>query len=227
MAIAIEQPELVFGFFQEDTWAERTKPQGVRSEAGDTDRVVYGLRKFLHLALKGNPTILLAFYVPPEFTKYKDSLGAELQSLYPLVVSKQVYAPFRGYMRQQHERLLHLRGQRNVTRPELVEKFGYDTKYAAHIIRLGFQGAQMCMVGRMTLPMPDEERQTCLDVRSGKFSLAEVSQMIIDAENRLNTAYANTTLPDKPRTKEVQKWMMEAYFAEWRNEHPATVNAET
>jgi predicted nucleotidyltransferase len=120
LAVAIEEPELVFGFHPEDTWVERTKPVGVRSEAGDIDRTVYGLRKFLHLALKGNPTILLAFFVHTPFVRESDRLGRELQALSPHVVSKQVFAPFRGYMRQQHERLLGLRGQRNVTRPELV-----------------------------------------------------------------------------------------------------------
>lgn len=217
LAVAIEQPELVFGFYQEDTWVERTKPVGVRSEAGDIDRIVYGLRKFLHLALKGNPTILLAFFVPPEFTKVADPKGIELQALAPLVVSKQVFAPFRGYMRQQHERLLGLRGQRNVTRPELVKAYGYDTKYASHIVRLGLQGEEILQTGRISLPMPPEQRELVWNIRSGKFTLAEVSTKIIEAEERIKTAYEQSSLPDNPDWREVQKWMMGAYRSEWKN----------
>ena len=40
-------------FFSNDAWVTRTKPAGVRSEAGDVDHVAYGLRKYVYKALKG------------------------------------------------------------------------------------------------------------------------------------------------------------------------------
>jgi hypothetical protein len=43
---------------------------------------------------------------------------------------------------------------RDVTRPELVEKHGYDTKFAAHMVRLGYQGVELLETGRFTLPLP-------------------------------------------------------------------------
>lgn len=39
--------------------AEREGRQDARSSAGDLDLTIYGLRKWIRLALKGNPTILL------------------------------------------------------------------------------------------------------------------------------------------------------------------------
>jgi hypothetical protein len=125
MAIVVERPRQFVGFGPVDTWVHRTKPVGVRSEAGDVDLAVYGLRKYLGLALKGNPAILLALFAPESFIRRHDVRGRQLQALAPYIVSKQAYQPFRGYMKQQHERLLGLRGQRNVTRPELVERYGY------------------------------------------------------------------------------------------------------
>lgn len=198
-------------------WVERTKPMGVRSEAGDTDRVVYGLRKFVHLALKGYPTILLAFFIPPEYIRTQDADGKALQTLAPRVVSQKAYEPFCGYMHQQHERLLGTRGQRNVTRPELVNAFGYDTKYAAHIVRLGLQGEELLQSGKITLPMPPTQRQIILDIRQGKHTLAEVSQMITAAQNPLQSAFASTSLPEQPDAAHVQHWMIERYLAAWTN----------
>lgn len=217
MAVVIERAPLIVGFNQEDTWTHRTKPQGVRSEAGDIDWVGYGLRKYLHLALKGNPTILLALFAPEQFLNITSTLSMQLRSLAPLIVSKRVYAPFRGYMTQQHERLLGLRGQRNITRPELVQAYGYDTKYAGHIVRLGLQGEEILLTGKMTLPMPTAQRELVLAVRGGKFSLAEVSEKIIEVENRIVAAYAQCALPDEPNTKAVQDWMLQSYLDEWRH----------
>jgi uncharacterized protein len=64
MAIVIESKERLIGFDTTDTWTFRTKPDGVRSEAGDVDWVGYGLRKYLKLALAGNPSILLPLFAP-------------------------------------------------------------------------------------------------------------------------------------------------------------------
>lgn len=215
MAVCIEPPEKAIGFYQEDAWVTRTKPEGVRSEAGDLDHTCYGLRKFLGLALKGNPSILLLLFVPESATRKITQEGIELRGLVPDIVSKQCYAPFRGYMRQQHERLLGLRGQRNVTRPELVEAYGYDTKYAAHIIRLGLQGEEILTSGRITLPMPEQQRQMIVKVRTGGFTLAQISEEIIGVENRIIAAHANSPLSESPNRKKVQAWMIDTYLRSW------------
>jgi hypothetical protein len=216
MAIVLERPRQFVGFGPVDTWVHRTKPMGVRSEAGDVDLSVYGLRKYLHLALKGNPTILLALFAPEAFIRRHDVRGRQMQALAPYIVSKQVFQPFRGYMTQQHERLLGLRGSRNVTRPELVDRYGYDTKYAGHIVRLGLQGEELLMTGKLTLPMSEEQRQQVLKVRTGGYSLAGVSEVIIDSEKRLQAAFEKSTLRLWPDREVVEKWMLRAYLTAWR-----------
>lgn len=216
MAVVLEDQKTFAGFNATDTWTARTKPNGVRSEAGDVDWVGYGLRKYLGLALKGNPSILLALFVPDEHVREITPEGEALRALAPAVVSKAAYMPYRGYMRQQHERLLGLRGQRNVTRPELVEAYGYDTKYAAHVVRLGLQGEELLLTGRISLPMRDADRALAVKVRTGGFSLAEVSVQIIDAERRLDAAFAASPLPERPDAQRVERWMLGAYLEHWK-----------
>lgn len=215
MAVVVEDLKTFAGFHAADTWTTRTKPMGVRSEAGDVDHVAYGLRKYLNLALKGNPSILLALFAPDSAVREITDAGRELRALASAIVSRQVYQPFRGYMKQQHERLLGLRGQRNVTRPELVEAHGYDTKYAAHVVRLGLQGAELLSTGRLSLPMRDNERELCVKIRTGGFTLAEVSALIIDAEKALDRAYDTSTIQAQPQTQAVEEWMLSTYIKHW------------
>lgn len=215
MAVVIEDQETFCGFNPKNVWTHRTKPEGVRSEAGDTDWVGYGLRKYLGLVLKGNPSALLALYVPTDSIKKITEEGEVLRALAPAIASKAAYMPFRGYMRQQHERLLGLRGQKNVTRPELVKAYGYDTKYAGHIIRLGCQGAEFLSTGRITLPMREEERALVVKVRTGGFTLAEASGLINQAEFQLDEAFAASPLQDEPDTQAVEAWMLQTYLNHW------------
>jgi len=216
MAVVMEDMTAFAGFNATDTWTARTKPMGVRSEAGDVDWVGYGLRKYLSLALKGNPSILLALFVPPEYVREITAEGEAMRALAPAIVSKAAYMPFRGYMRQQHERLLGLRGQRNVTRPELVEAYGYDTKYAAHVVRLWLQGEELLLTGRISLPMREADRELCVKIRTGGFTLADVSQQIIATKQRLDTAFTASPLAERPNTSAVEQWMMSAYLDHWK-----------
>jgi predicted nucleotidyltransferase len=215
MAVILEDRKNFIGFGAQDTWVKRTKPEGVRSEAGDTDWVGYGLHKYLSLALKGNPSVLLPLFAPETHVREMTIEGAMLRKLAPSIVSKRVYMPFRGYMKQQHERLLGTRGQKRTTRPELVEAYGYDTKYAAHVIRLGFQGIELLDTGRLSLPMPEPYRRICVDTRNGKYTLDEVSDTIARLERQLEGAHLSSSLPNEPDTDKVERWMMDIYLAHW------------
>lgn len=218
MAVAVEDRSDFIGFEPCEVWVERTKPVGVRSEAGDVDRTVYGLRKYLSLALRGNPSILLALFAPPERVRVCTAVGSQLQALAPAIVSRAVYAPFRGYMVQQRQRLIGERGQKNVTRPELVARYGYDTKYAGHIIRLGLQGIELLSMGRLTLPLPAAERALVLAVRRGEHSLDDVLKLAHDLESRLTAAWAVSPLPDEPDRAYVEAWMMQVYLDNWNQD---------
>ena len=81
LGVCIEPMEYVIGLRHFEQHVHRTQPQGVRSQAGDLDLTIYGLRKFASLALKGNPSILLLFNVPDEKCLVLTDLGCELRAL--------------------------------------------------------------------------------------------------------------------------------------------------
>ena len=90
--------EIDFEQFQRHTvW---DKPGGLanRSGAGDLDVVVYSARKWCRLALAGNPTVLLALFVPDEEVVYRNEVGAELVDNAHRFVSKLAATRFIGYL---------------------------------------------------------------------------------------------------------------------------------
>lgn len=72
MGVFVEPPHVVLGIGpaasgrRAERYMYRTQPEGARFGPGDTDLVSYGLRRYLALATKGNPTALLPLYAPPE-----------------------------------------------------------------------------------------------------------------------------------------------------------------
>jgi hypothetical protein len=93
---------------------------------------------------------------PPEAIIVCTPLGEELRALAPLIASRRAGHAFLGYLQAQKQRLLGTRGQKRVRRPELVARDGYDSKYAMHLCRLGYQGLEFVQTGRLTLPMPED-----------------------------------------------------------------------
>lgn len=221
MGICVEPFEAAMGLpapfeqFIYRTAAEREGRHDARSTAGDLDLTIFSLRKWLRLALKGNPTVMLLLFSPEEDLVSCDALGAELRTLAPAIVSRRVQGPFLGYLQAQKQRLTGERGQKRIHRPELEQMYGFDTKYAMHMLRLGFQGVELLTTGRLSLPMPEPARSFLLDVRRGKVSEQECLTRAGELERELTDLATTSPLPDEPDERRVETWMLEAYRSRW------------
>ena len=103
----------------------------------------------------------------------------------------------------------------SVNRPELVEAHGFDTKYAMHAVRLGYQGIELLQTGRLTLPMPEPTRSRVMAVRLGERSFDEVLAEIDEVQRRLTAALAETALPEEPDRGAVDAFLVGAYRRAW------------
>jgi predicted nucleotidyltransferase len=220
MGVCIEPRRYVVGFGKFEQWVyrsagEREGRAGARSQAGDLDLTIYSLRKWARLALQGNPTVLLLLYLPDDALVIRTEVGQQLQQLAPAFASRQAGRRFLGYLEAQRQRLVGERGQRDVNRAELVEQFGYDTKYAMHMLRLGHQGVEFLETGRLTLPMREPVRNHLMDVRRGRSNLADVLAECTDLELRLSALLESSPLPPGPETDRVESFVMDAYAAAW------------
>ena len=193
--------------------AERTGKHDARSLAGDLDLTIFSLRKFCRLAASGNPTVLLMFYTPQ--LSVCTPVGQQLRDLAPKFVSKEAGKRFLGYMHGQRLRLLGEKGQKRVKRPELEEKYGYDTKYAMHVLRLGLQGLELLETGSLTLPMAPGHREYLMKIRTGKYPLEHIIDTAHEYEADLEKLLTSSTLPDHPDRPAIEKWMQDTYLQQW------------
>lgn len=214
MGVCIEPRDYVIGLRHFETYTWRTQPEGVRSGPGDVDLTVHSLRKFARLAAKGNPSILALLYLP-EY-EWENTEGRALVNNRHLFYSKHAGRAFLGYMVQQRERLTGERGQRRTNRPELIEAHGYDTKYAGHVLRLGYQGVEYMTTGGLTLPMRDDERANVLKTRRGEHSLEYVLGLAAGLESQLEWELHNGGAPNDPDYDKINQMLIDLYEYHWR-----------
>lgn len=208
------ESEIDFEQYQRHTAWDRPGGTANRSGAGDLDVVVYSARKWCRLALAGNPTVLLALFVPDEEVVFRNAVGVELVDNAYRFVSKLAAARFIGYLRAQRAAMTgEVKSRTN--RPELVAEHGYDTKFAMHALRLGVQGEELLTTGHITLPVPEPQREYLRSVRRGEVGLADVIASIDSADARLIELADSSTVPDEPDRPWVDGWLHRSHLTYW------------
>lgn len=216
-AVTMETPSEVF-FRPRDGVMQRTQPNGVRSGPGDTDRQIYSLRKFVYLALAGNPSVLVVLWAP---ILHSTETGLALRDLASCFVGRHVIPKHRGYMRQQ---VLRLEGGKGTSghgrrgsghRDELIEAHGYDTKFAMHAARLGFQGIELVTTGRLELPIPGESGDWLRAVRRGEVPYQQWRERIHDLDASLGRLTDDPQYRAAPDRERVESWVMSAHLIHW------------
>ena len=221
MGICIEPPEYVVGLRSFEQWISRTKAdgtqqeEGARSGPGDTDLVVFSLRKWVSLALKGNPSVMLPLFVPDDKVHHITGVGRELRGMARHFASRAAGRAYLGYMTQQREKLTGERGGRHVNRPELVEKYGFDTKYAYHLLRLGMQGVEFLETCFVTVPIPEAKRSWLVGVRTGEVPLETILDAARGLESQVKGLLVTSPLPEQADPLHAERWMVRVYREAW------------
>lgn len=219
LGVVVETPEEVLGLDERGfaTVMQRTQPEGVRSGPGDIDRTLFSLRRFVRLAASGNPSLLMSFWAPVE---HSTTEGEELRGLGEAFIGRHVIPRYRGYMQSQAMRLLGLRGgghgvRGGGRREELIAAHGYDTKYAMHCARLGFQCLELLDAGRLNLPIKGEAADWLRAVRHGKVSFDDWWARSLELDAQLEARQTDELLapgPDRPR---IDAWLVDVHRRVW------------
>lgn len=218
MGVCIAPPESVLGLTPFEHYQFRTQPDGATSGPGDLDLIVYGLRKYVRLAAGGNPTVLLPLFVTDEHVRWIDELGHELRASRALLLSRRAGAKFRGYLDSQRRGLMGLRaGARNKGRADIRERYGFDAKFAAHMVRLGLQGVELLTTGAITLPVPEPDGQWLRDLRRGRHSKQDALDRAAELEASLDALLAAPTspLPAEPDAAALDRWLVSMHQRHW------------
>jgi uncharacterized protein len=100
----------------------------------------------------------------------------------------------------------------------LVARYGYDVKYASHALRLAYQGLEIARDARLTLPMPERERERVLRVKRGDVpAIEDVLHEIGDVRSKVEHLLAAnaTPLPTEPDLQTISDWSTSAHRRHW------------
>ena len=163
------------------------------------DFAIYGIAKFFDLCMSGNPNMVDYLFAPDPCVSCRTPVWDHLSQHWQQFLHKGVWSRFRGYAVSQIRRLEPRRGKANPARQASIDAFGYDTKYAYHIVRLAL----------------DRDAELYREIRAGKWSLSQVRSWFDRKVAELETLYDTSLLPLHPDEAAIRMLLLECLEMHW------------
>lgn len=178
----------------------------VETKDGKWDVVSYELRKFVSLLVKGNPNVISMLWLPIEHTLFEATEFCTLRQNRNIFSAKTIYHAFVGYARAQLYKMTHLacQGYMGEKRKALVERHGYDTKNAAHLIRLMRMACEFLETNEFIVDRSGVDAEELLNIKRGSLSIERVGILADTLFLRASNLVAKSKLPEAPNTTEIE-----------------------
>ena len=99
-------------------------------------------------------------------------------------------------------------------REELVLKYGYDTKFASHLIRLMLEGIELLTTGALEFPL--KEKTTILSIKNGNWKVEDIFAYSEYLEHSIEAIEKKSPLPKKPQIQKIENYCI-SELQEWLN----------
>lgn len=217
----VEPRASILGLLTLEHYVWSSGSQDRKNTADDVDVTLYSLHRWGELLLKGNPAIIHYLFADNQ----NHAISTWTSKILPhreRFISKKAAKQYLGFSNSQRMRLTGERGMgRHGQRPDLVEKFGYDVKFAMHYVRLLYECRELLAHSYLTLPRPDNERRHLIDIRSGKYTQAEVFKAGDELRRECESLLLSSQMPENVDKEFLSPILSDAYESHW-NDYPAS-----
>lgn len=209
----IEPPERILGVLPLEHFVWSSGSGTEKNTADDVDVTTYSLHRWGELIRKGNPAILHYLFAPNALSlsdTWERFIGSHREQL----LSKRAARQYLGFAASQRMRLTGERGMgRHGQRPDLIEHYGFDVKFAMHYIRLLGECRELLREHKVTLPRP--EKELLIDIRTGKYTQDQVFEVGDDLARECEELLEKSNLPDAVNANILSQQIADAYQYHW------------
>jgi len=193
------------GFGQQPEKFEQWQMHHLVDESTEYDFSIYSIVKYFSLVMSNNPNMVDSLFVPDHCVLYESSIAKMIREKRLLFLHKGSYHTFKGYAYQQLSKL-RVKNPTAGPRLESVQKYGYDVKFAYHIVRLIDEVDQILNDTTLVLGRNAEDMKA---VRNGEWSLERVEKFFEDKLAYLEKSYISSTLPHSPDEAKIKSLLLD------------------
>lgn len=192
----------LYGWDMQTKRFEQWQQHGIKFNDKVYDFNIYNIVKWFRLTADCNPNMVDSLFVRREDVIHSTQISELVRENRKLFLSKKAWHTYKGYAYAQAASLDKIPIG---SRKELVDKYGFDVKYAYHIVRLVDEVEQILTLEDLDLHRAKEHMKA---VRRGDLTKKDILEWFSVKEKELEKAYSNSKLPEKPREEELKQLLL-------------------
>ncbi|MEO7716668.1 MAG: nucleotidyltransferase domain-containing protein [Capsulimonas sp.] len=186
------------------------------------DLAIYNIVKYFQLCMENNPNMIDSLFTPRTCVLHSTQVGNMVRENRRLFLHKGAWHKFKGYAYSQ----IHKMNSKDAPvgkRQELVAQFGYDVKYAYHVVRLLDEVEQILTEGDIDL---QRNREQLKSIRRGEWTQADILSHFERKERDLETLYTNSKLAHAPDEVKIKQLLLDCLEHHYGSLSECVVNVD-
>lgn len=185
-------------------------PDAMGGKGREYDLTIYNIVDYLQLVMKNNPNIIDSLFTADTCVLHVTRIGQMIRDERRTFLHKGCWHTFKGYAYQQVTKMSGK--QRTGKRKAIHDKYGYDVKFAYHVVRLLNEVEQIMMEGDLDLMRNREQLKA---IRKGEWTEDQIREYFTRKSAELETLYQQSKLrvgPDESRVKQLLLKCLEEHY---------------
>ena len=190
--------------------------------AGRTyDITIYSIVKYFQLCMENNPNMIDSLFTPANCVLHITKLGNMVRENRKIFLHKGAWHKFKGYAYSQLHKMTTKDpiGQRK----KIIESYGYDVKFAYHVVRLLNEVEQILIEGDIDL---QRNREQLKSIRRGEWKESDIRDYFASKEKDLEKLYLESSLPYSPDEAKIKKLLVECLEEHYGNLSDAIITPD-
>jgi predicted nucleotidyltransferase len=159
------------------------------------DFAIFSIVKYFQLAMENNPNMIDSLFTPARCVMHITRTGTIARENRRMFLHKGAWHKFKGYAYAQMSKITSKTNSSNPARADAIARYGYDVKFAYHVVRLLCEVEQIMVEHDLDL---ERNREQLKSIRKGEWTLAQLQDWFTMKERTLEQAYSVSTLPHRP-----------------------------
>ena len=181
------------------------------------DVTIFNIVKFFQLSMDNNPNIVDSLFTPDRCILHQNNVGKLVRDNRTIFLHKGSWHKFKGYAYSQLSKIGAKANASNPKRQASILEFGYDVKFAYHVVRLLDECEQILATGTLNL---EQNREQLKSIRRGEWTLDQINAHFKNKEVELEQLYRTSTLQHSPDETKIKALLMQCL-----EEHHGSLNA--
>lgn len=185
---------------------EQFQQHHIKHNCKEYDITIYSIIKFFQLVMENNPNMVDGLFLPRRCVLHSTPIYEHVREHRKLFLHKGAWHKFRGYAYSQLSKIKSKSNASNPKRQASIQEFGYDVKFAYHVVRLLLEIEQIMGEGDLNL---ESNSDILKSIRRGDWSLDKLYQWFDNKEKSLEQLYTTSTIPFKPNENKIKSLLLE------------------